>query len=75
MLTYSSKKLIINKTFHRYHADHTVVYPSMEKVLEFAESKGELARGSDKSEPSSSNKQYLDNLRYCHFINVAELIV
>lgn len=47
----------------RYHPDHTVVYPSIEKVLEFAESKGELSRALDKSEPSSTNQQYLENLR------------
>lgn len=49
--------------FKKYHVDYTVVYPSIEKVLDIAEGNGELIRGRDKSEPSSANKQYLETLR------------
>ncbi|XP_026288763.1 phosphatidylinositol 4,5-bisphosphate 3-kinase catalytic subunit delta isoform [Frankliniella occidentalis] len=49
--------------FKKYHPDHTVVYPSLEKVLEFSETKGELKLALDMSEPSSQSQQYLDTLR------------
>ncbi|KAJ1528067.1 hypothetical protein ONE63_007985 [Megalurothrips usitatus] len=44
--------------FKKYHSDHTVMYPSIEKVLEFAERDGER----EDSEPSPSNQEYLVNL-------------
>lgn len=58
-----SHATLLTLAFKKYHPDHTVVYPSIEKVLEFAESKGEFTRAEDNSEPSATNQQYLENLK------------
>lgn len=49
-------------TFHKYHAEHTVVYPSIDKIIEYA-SKRAKESNDEASSKSQPTKPHLDHIR------------
>uniref|UniRef100_A0A1B6CVF3 phosphatidylinositol 3-kinase n=1 Tax=Clastoptera arizonana TaxID=38151 RepID=A0A1B6CVF3_9HEMI len=50
-------------TFHKYHAEHTIVYPSTEKILEFAELNGDRDLRDEAGARPQTSKSGLEHIR------------
>lgn len=53
-------------TFHKYHAEHTVIYPSIDKVVEYASRRAKESNDESNSKSHAANSQpkpHLDHIR------------